>query len=55
MQKIQKSNGESGCHRYIISNNQTAINILEVFTMFKISGGKRIHLILYPYLKQFQI
>ena len=41
MQKIQKSNGESGCHRYIISNNQTAINILEVFTMFKISGWKK--------------
>ena len=40
MQKIQKSNGECGCHRYIISNNQTAINILEVFTMFKISGWK---------------
>ena len=41
MQKIQKSNGECGCHRYIISNNQTAINILEVFTMFKISGWKK--------------
>ena len=41
MQKIQKSNGEFGCHRYIISNNQTAINILEVFTMFKISGWKK--------------
>tara|TARA_B100000989_G_C19531208_1_gene470005 strand:- start:546 stop:3119 length:2574 start_codon:yes stop_codon:yes gene_type:complete len=41
MKKIQKSNGESGCHRYIISNNQTAINILEVFTMFKISGWEK--------------
>ena len=36
MKTIQKSNGEKGCHRYIISNNQTAVNILEVFTMFKL-------------------
>ena len=33
---IQSSNGFKGCHRYIISNNQTAVNILEVFTMFKL-------------------
>ena len=36
MKSIQSSNGIKGCHRYIISNNQTAVNILEVFTMFKI-------------------
>ena len=36
MKSIQLSNGIKGCHRYIISNNQTAVNILEVFTMFKI-------------------
>ena len=36
MKKIQASNGIKGCHRYIISNNQTAVNILEVFTMFKL-------------------
>ena len=27
MKEIQKQNGELGCHRYIISNNQTAQNI----------------------------
>tara|TARA_X000000950_G_scaffold241315_1_gene294876 strand:- start:2960 stop:5533 length:2574 start_codon:yes stop_codon:yes gene_type:complete len=36
MKIIQSSNGFKGCHRYIISNNQTAVNILEVFTMFKL-------------------
>ena len=36
MKTIQSSNGLKGCHRYIISNNQTAVNILEVFTMFKL-------------------
>ena len=36
MKSIQSANGIKGCHRYIISNNQTAVNILEVFTMFNI-------------------
>ena len=34
---IQKSNGEKGANRYIISNNQSAVNIMEVFAMFKLS------------------
>ena len=38
MKTIQNSNGEKACHRYIISNNQSAINILEVFSMFKLCG-----------------
>ena len=37
MKTIQNSNGEMGSNRYIISNNQSAVNILEVFTMFKLS------------------
>ena len=40
MRKIQKLNGERGCHRYIISHNQTPMNILEVFKMFDIVGWK---------------
>ena len=40
MRKIQKSNGERGCHRYIISHNQTPMNILEVFKMFDIVEWK---------------
>ena len=38
MKQIQKFNGEKGSNRYIISNNQSAVNILEVFTMFKLSN-----------------
>lgn len=37
MKEIQKQNGKLGCHRYIISNNQTAQNIFEVFAMIRLS------------------
>ncbi len=35
---IQKKNGEVGCHRYIISNNQTAVNMMETFAMLNLCG-----------------
>ena len=38
MQEIQRKNGQLGCHRYIISNNQTAQNIFEVFAMIRLSN-----------------
>ena len=37
MKSIQKLNGEKGSNRYIISNNQSSLNILEVFSMFRLS------------------
>ena len=37
--QIQKSNGEKGCHRYIISNNKSAINIFEMYTMIRLVLG----------------
>jgi phosphoenolpyruvate carboxylase len=37
MKQIQRSNGEKGCNRYIISNNQSALNVLEVFAMIRLS------------------
>lgn len=37
MKEIQSTNGEQGCNRYIISNNQTAQNIFEVFAMIRLS------------------
>jgi len=37
---IQKNNGERGSNRYIISNNQTAVNVLETFAMFNLCGFK---------------
>ncbi len=38
MNTIQQVNGEQGCHRYIISNCQSALNMIEVYTLFKLCG-----------------
>ncbi len=35
---IQQNNGERGANRYIISNNQSALNMMETFAMFNLSG-----------------
>ena len=37
---IQPRNGERGANRYIISNNQSALNIMETFAMLNLSGFK---------------
>ncbi len=37
---IQKTNGEAGCQRYIISNCQSAVNIMEVYALFRLCGWK---------------
>ena len=37
---IQENNGERGANRYIISNNQTALNVMETFAMFNLCGYK---------------
>lgn len=36
MKTIQEQNGEIACSRYIISNNQTTLNVLQLFAMLKI-------------------
>lgn len=33
---IQHSNGERACNRYIISNNQTALNVMQLYAMLKL-------------------
>ncbi|MCL4152167.1 UNVERIFIED_CONTAM: hypothetical protein GTU68_026563 [Idotea baltica] len=38
LKEIQKRNGERGAHRYIISNNQTALNVMETFAMLNLCG-----------------
>ncbi len=38
MQKIQQSNGEAGANRYIISNCQSALNVMEVLAFFELAG-----------------
>jgi phosphoenolpyruvate carboxylase len=35
---IQKTNGEQGCNRYIISQCNSALNVMEVFGLFLLSG-----------------
>lgn len=35
---IQKINGEAGCHRYIISNCQSAVNVMEVYGLLRLCG-----------------
>jgi len=38
MKKIQECNGELGANRYIISNNESALNVMETFALFKLCG-----------------
>lgn len=40
LKTIQKNNGERGANRYIISNNQQAVNVMETFAMFNLCGFK---------------
>lgn len=35
---VQKMNGEAGCHRYVISNCQTAVNVMELYALFRLCG-----------------
>jgi len=38
---IQQVNGEKGCHRYIISHTTSALNVMEVYGLFLLSGWKK--------------
>jgi len=38
IKNIQRINGEPGCHRYIISHSTSALNIIEVYSLFLLSG-----------------
>ena len=35
---VQRANGEIACHRYIISNTQNAVNVMEVYAMARMCG-----------------
>ncbi len=39
--KIQEMNGEQGCHRYVISNCQSALDIIRVFQLAKVLLSKK--------------
>ncbi len=38
LKTIQKRNGERGANRYIISNNQSALNVMQTFAMLNLCG-----------------
>ncbi|WP_299669754.1 phosphoenolpyruvate carboxylase [uncultured Polaribacter sp.] len=38
LKEIQLRNGERGANRYIISNNQTALNVMQTFAMLNLCG-----------------
>ena len=40
IKQIQQTNGESGCNRYIISQCNSALNVIEVYGLFLMSGWK---------------
>jgi phosphoenolpyruvate carboxylase len=41
IKNIQQMNGEAGCNRYIISHCESALNVIEVFTLFRLAGFKQ--------------
>lgn len=41
MKTIQKTNGELGCNRYIISHSTAALDIIEVYGLFLLCGWER--------------
>ena len=41
IKEIQQYNGIDGCSRYIISHNESALNVLEVYGLFRLSGWKK--------------
>jgi phosphoenolpyruvate carboxylase len=40
MRQVQQKSGEKGCNRYIISNNESALNVIETFAMFRLLDWK---------------
>ncbi len=40
IKEIQEKNGEFGSNRYIISNNEGALHVMEAFALFNLSGWK---------------
>jgi phosphoenolpyruvate carboxylase len=48
IQHIQQNNGVSGCHRYIISNNQTALQVIQALVLFQWCKVEVSHLDIVP-------
>jgi phosphoenolpyruvate carboxylase len=41
---IQRRNGKKACHRYVISQCNSALNVMEVYALFLLGGWKKEHL-----------
>lgn len=41
MRRIQENNGEKGANRYIISNNESALHVLETYAFFTLCGWQQ--------------
>ena len=48
IQVIQKSNGEFGANRYIISNNESALNVMETFALFHLNNWETLSVDIIP-------
>jgi phosphoenolpyruvate carboxylase len=42
---IQKENGKQACHRYVISQCNSALNVIEVYALFLLGGWKKEELV----------
>jgi phosphoenolpyruvate carboxylase len=42
IKQIQSFNGVMGCQRYIISNCQTAVNVMELYALFRLCGWDQV-------------
>ena len=48
IKEIQKNNGEFGANRYIISNNESALNVMETFALFKLNNWENLSVDIIP-------
>lgn len=44
IQTIQNNNGEAGCNRYVISNCQGSVNVMEVYALFRLCAWQQEHM-----------
>lgn len=44
IQTIQHNNGEAGCNRYVISNCQSSVNVMEVYALFRLCGWQQLQM-----------
>lgn len=48
IKKIQETNGECGANRYIISNNESALNVMETFALFHLNNWEDLSVDIVP-------